>query len=1576
MKRRKLFSSLISLLLVLIMLPAAPVSAEEHVHNYEYEIKVVKPYTCTTAGMEKHICSCGAYKFEQVQPHHTESFKKPYTKDPTCGDPGIADKVCEKCGEVLETDAEVPPTGEHDYVVGTRPATCKDPEKTGEICSVCGQAKGEFTVSGEALGHDWGEWATTPAGCEADGESVRKCKRQGCNEKEVKKLPALGHDMQDTSTVVEANCEHGAGVIRECANGCGKTDVLEFTDPDLAVPALGHNWVTDAAVEATCEGIGYIPYHCDRDGCGATTKDAIVPALGHKMSEKVVKPTCQDGGYTVSECAVCGYVSEKFNETDAEPDAHVLTDDSVVIPATCTKNGLMKLKCSVCNATEFSEEDVDFGDSVDISGITINKTNRYRVIPAGHTWDEGVTTPATCTQDGVTAYTCTVVDCGATKEAVIAKLGHATEEAVIKEANCGEPGEKAIVCTRDCCKDAEGNNLVLEDGIVIPATGEHDYGDVTIEPTCTEEGKVGFACKICGKMDEEWFVYADALGHDYQKVADESTPASCTADGVILEKCSRCDLTRESVDPMIDHEYVDPSETDVTTDEDGNDISSGFLDADCENPAYEVEVCKLCKKIRKTPVLDENGDYMEGFAPTGHTESMGVTVEPTCESHGYTEMSCSVCDATWEAATTEALGHDIVDEVVPANCTDRGYTIHKCSRCDYVKAKDNYTPIDPNTHVIVLTEIKAQTCTVNGVSKKTCEKCGKSLGYQTIPADHKWDNGVTNEAATCVTDGSVEYTCASCDATYAAVIPAKGHTENITASQPATCVEAGWKDVTCSECGKDLGRIEIEPTGEHDYQDDQYIDATCTEPLKIGRLCTVCHKPESEDSYTTIGEPLGHEMSKLDDIVHTKILTPAACEVSGSAVLSCLHDGCKVTQEAVIPALEHNWDLDSSDTDPHPADCEHAAYMVERCSECQATRAAVIDGEDNKPLGHSWVVLEEKAPTCTQDGVTVYECTRPGCDATYEAVATDSALGHDLTTVSVEANCKEDGYTVEKCTRCDYEGAHTDIVPADPDAHVATGGAVIKEANCTTVGVQKLVCAGCGKAMGYKSLPASHDWGTPTVEKAATCTQDGVQVKTCSKCGEEEKEDVKATGHKEKEEVVIANTCGKDGVNRIVCTVCGDVVKDNIVTKATGKHQFNDDDVLDPTCTEPGKVGTICSVCGEVEGDYFEFGEPLGHDWDEEHPEVVSPAACEVSGMAIIHCSRQDCDATKSAVIPALEHDWEYPADGSGYHDADCEHGDYVVATCSKCGAENKEETGINGPLGHSWVTKEAVEASCETGGYVVMECTRDGCEATMSAAETPALGHDWVEKVVPPNCKNEGYTADVCTRCGKEGEHRDIVASGESLHVAVAGPVIKEATCTTGGVRKLVCAGCGKSMGYEAIPAAPHTWGEAKVTKPATCTEPGEQTKTCTVCGKDETESIPANGHDVDMDSADFDDLTTAIWYHCKNCEFVVFDENGFMQGIENYKPFDWITEDHEKNHQIMPVTDEAVAPTETTEGKTEGSHCLICGHIIVPQEIIPPTGPVCEHEYGNPDVVEENGEMVFKYTCTKCGNTYTEPF
>ena len=85
------------------------------------------------------------------------------------------------------------------------------------------------------------------------------------------------------------------------------------------------------------------------------------------------------------------------------------------------------------------------------------------------------------------------------------------------------------------------------------------------------------------------------------------------------------------------------------------------------------------------------------------------------------------------------------------------------------------------------------------------------------------------------------------------------------------------------------------------------------------------------------------------------------------------------------------------------------------------------------------------------------------------------------------------------------------------------------------------------------------------------------------------------------------------------------------------------------------------------------------------------------------------------------------------------------------------------------------------------------------------------------------------------------------------------------------------------------HEYGDFEILKNPTCTEKGQKGKVCSKCGKiKDQQPIPATGH--------------------------------------------------------IPVTDPAVAPTETTDGLTEGSHCSVCGAVLQAQEVIPMRDPTID--------------------------------
>lgn len=116
--------------------------------------------------------------------------------------------------------------------------------------------------------------------------------------------------------------------------------------------------------------------------------------------------------------------------------------------------------------------------------------------------------------------------------------------------------------------------------------------------------------------------------------------------------------------------------------------------------------------------------------------------EPTCTEDGLTSgFKCKDCGEWTVAQEVDPAGHDYTVKVeVDATCTEAGYTEMKCARCD---ATTDHKVIEPYGHELVDMKGKAATCTEDGYSDyKACKNCDYIEGKTAIPAAHNYVDGV------------------------------------------------------------------------------------------------------------------------------------------------------------------------------------------------------------------------------------------------------------------------------------------------------------------------------------------------------------------------------------------------------------------------------------------------------------------------------------------------------------------------------------------------------------------------------------------------------------------------------------------------------------------------------------------------------------------------------------------------------------------------------------------------------------------------------------------------------------------
>ena len=515
-----------------------------------------------------------------------------------------------------------------DHTGGTETPTCT----TGKTCEKCGAEYG-------ILGHKW----KTPANASLGNGTHRIiCLRCGLN---GTASCTGGTATCTTKAVCEAcggkygkrNLNNHALVHYDAqAPTCTKPGWDAFdTCPRCyyttfrAIPALKHDLEHHEAKAPTCTEKGWDAYEtCSR--CDHTTY-AELPAQHDLRHHAAKAPTCTGIGWDAYDtCSRCDYTTT-YVELPALK--HTLEQHEAQAP-TCTEIGWDAYEtCSRCDYTTRKElpalnhaleQHEAQAPTCTEKGWNAYETcyrcdyTTYAELPAlNHALVQHEAQAPTCTEPGWDAYeTCS--RCDYTTYAELPALNHALVQHEAKAPTCTEKGWSAYETCSRCNHTTYTELPALNHALV-----NHDAK----APTCTEIGWDAY--ETCSRCDHTTYAELPALNHDLKQHAAQAP--TCTEIGWDAYKtCSRCDYTTYAELPALNHDLVNHDAKAPT----------------CTEPGWNAyDTCSRCDYTTYAELPALNHDYQ------------AVTVEPTCETDGYTIFTCSRCKDSYTADPTDKLGH-------------------------------------------------------------------------------------------------------------------------------------------------------------------------------------------------------------------------------------------------------------------------------------------------------------------------------------------------------------------------------------------------------------------------------------------------------------------------------------------------------------------------------------------------------------------------------------------------------------------------------------------------------------------------------------------------------------------------------------------------------------------------------------------------------------------------------------------------------------------------------------------------------------------------------------------------------
>ena len=420
----------------------------------------------------------------------------------------------------------------------------------------------------------------------------------------------------------------------------------------------------------------------------------------------------------------------------------------------------------------------------------------------------------------------------------------------------------------------------------------------------------------------------------------------------------------------------------------------------------------------------------------------------------------------------------------------------------------------------------------------------------------------------------------------------------------------------------------------------QYLKAgsTCTEQAEYYKSCAVCglsSKGTAGEVTFFSGNILSHDYgawTSNGDGTHTRV---CARDASHTETKDCHGGTATCTAKAICEdcggaygeMAAHDFTAEVAEEDylKSPATCTTKAVYYKSCAACGKTSKgtdAEATFESGNVLGHDWgepsytwtavpdgymcvasskckncdkdvgdiatvTYAVTKEPTCLEEGTGTYTATFSGAFGfpSQTKDITLPATGHDWGTTEYTWTPTEDGYTCTAKRVCQKDKTHAET------ESVTAAYAVVTEPTCLTDGLGRYQASfeadwaeDASKDVTLSAL--GHDWG------AWTSNGDGTHTRNCTKDSSHTEDGTCSGG---------TATC----TERAICDVCGGAYGDLAAHDFTAEVAEENYLKSEATCTEPAVYYKSCKTCGLTsEGteqeDTFQYGNPLGHDYDTE----------------------------------------------------------------------------------------------------------------------------------------------------------------------------------------------------------------------------------------------------------------------------------------------------------------------------------------------------------------------------------------